>query len=213
MSLDYPLLWSFALLWLAIVPTPGANSLLIVHLALMSGWRQVAIALAGNLIGIASYALATLLGLALLLAAAPSVRLVIYLLGGIYLLYVGCRLLRDGLAGTHEPNLVSTAAGSAAGTFMQGMLTALANVQALFFLASIFAGVGLLKANLATGLASVLIILVGNGCYLVLLAWLMRMPVPRDFYNRYRPVMEVGFGALFVLFGARLVMRELAGWL
>jgi threonine/homoserine/homoserine lactone efflux protein len=85
-------------------------------------------------------------------------------------------------------------------------------VQALFFLASIFAGVGILKANLATGLAAVGIIVLGNGCYLMLLAWLMQKPAARRFYGRYRPSMEVGFGAVFVLFGARLLARELAGW-
>ena len=215
MSLDYQVLWAFALLWLAIVPTPGANSLLIVHLALTRGWREVATALAGNLLGIAAYALATLLGLALLLAAAPSVRLLIYLLGGLYLLWVGTRLMRGGLRRPQALEAAAAAAGAAspAGTFAQGILTALSNVQALFFLASIFASVGLLQANLATGLVGVAIIIIGNGCYLSLLAWLMQKPAARRFYARYRPMLEVGIGALFVLFGARLVLHELAGWL
>jgi len=56
--------------------------LLIVHLALTTGWRDVAVALAGNLLAIVFYALVTLFGLALLLASAPSVRLLIYVLGG-----------------------------------------------------------------------------------------------------------------------------------
>ena len=77
MQIDYAVLGAFTLLWLAIVPTPGPNTLLIVHLALTAGWRDVGVALAGNLLAIAFYALATLFGLALLLAAAPSVRLVI----------------------------------------------------------------------------------------------------------------------------------------
>jgi threonine/homoserine/homoserine lactone efflux protein len=214
LALDYQVLWAFTLLWLAIVPTPGANSLLIVHLALTRGWRDVAIALIGNLIGIAGYALATLLGLALLLATAPSVRLVIYVLGGAYLVWVGARLLLKGLQGAGAKGASAAGAGTTSpkGTFAQGILTALANVQALFFLASIFAGVGILKANLATGLAAVGIIVVGNGCYLMLLAWLMQKPAARRFYGRYRPSMEVGFGAVFVLFGARLLARELAGW-
>jgi threonine efflux protein len=212
LPLDYQVLWAFTLLWLAIVPTPGANSLLIVHLALTRGWREVAIALIGNLIGIAGYALATLLGLALLLAKAPSVRLIIYLLGGAYLVWLGARLLLVGLNGAGATAAAPAAAASATGIFAQGILTALANVQALFFLASIFAGVGILKANLATGLASVGVIVVGNGCYLMLLAWLMQKPAARSFYSRYRPSMEVGFGAVFVLFGARLLARELAGW-
>ena len=89
MQIDYSVLGAFTLLWLAIVPTPGPNTLLIVHLALTAGWRDVGVALAGNLLAIAFYALATLLGLALLLAAAPSVRLAIYVLGGAYLAWVG----------------------------------------------------------------------------------------------------------------------------
>ena len=58
-----------------------------------------ALALAGNLLAIAFYALATLLGLSLLLAAAPSVRLAIYLLGGAYLVWVGLRLAPRACAG------------------------------------------------------------------------------------------------------------------
>ena len=215
MSLDYQLLWAFTLLWLAIVPTPGANSLLIVHLALTSGWKDVASALAGNLVGIAGYALATLLGLALLLGAAPSVRLVIYVLGGLYLLWLGLRLMQGGLKRQQNAGRAAgtAAARSASGAFVQGLLTALSNVQALFFLASIFAGVGILRANLATGLAAVGIIILGNGCYLGLLAWLVQKPAVRGFYDRYQPAMEVAFGALFVLFAARLLLGELAAWL
>jgi len=214
MGLDHQVLWAFTLLWLAILPTPGANSLIIVHLALTSGWRSVAIALIGNLCGIACYATATLLGLAWLLAAAPSVRLAIYGLGGLYLMWVGARLALRGLkraqAAERAPSLAN--APSAAGAFAQGLLTALSNVQALFFLASIFASVGVLSANLATRLAAVAVIIIGNGAYLTLLAWLLRKPAVRNVYNRYQPRLEVAFGALFMLFGARLVAHEWAGW-
>jgi threonine efflux protein len=221
LQLDYSVLGAFALLWLAIVPTPGPNSLLIVHLALTAGWRDVAVALLGNLLAIAFYAVATLVGLALLLAAAPSVRLGVYLLGGAYLVWTGSRLVRAGLsrrrlgnAGTDQaqpaPRHISEHRG---GPFMQGVLTALANVQALFFLTSIFASVGILAANVPTRIASVGIIVLGNGGYLSLLAWLLQRPGPRAVYARYRPIMEIGFGLLFMLFGARLVQRELADWL
>jgi threonine efflux protein len=217
-QLDTSILAAFTLLWLAIVPTPGPNSLLIMRLALTARWQDVAIALAGNLLAIAFYALATLLGLSALLAAAPSVRLAVYLLGGAYLVWVGLRLMRAGLqqsktGGADAMPLATNQAGSVDNPFVQGILTALANVQALFFLTSIFAGVGILRANLATGLAAVGIIVAGNGLYLSLLAWLLQREGPRAFYARYRGSMEIGFGALFVVFGARLVWREAAGWL
>jgi threonine efflux protein len=215
--LDYALLGAFALLWLAIVPTPGPNSLLIVHLALTAGWRDVGLALAGNLLAIATYALATLFGLALLLAAAPSVRLGVYVLGGAYLVWVGARLARSGLArrraGDAGARLADGGSGRAGGPFLQGVLTALANVQALFFLASIFAGVGLLAASPATQACAIGIIIAGNGLYLALLAWLMQRQAARAFYARNRGLMEIGFGLLFLAFGARLLVREAVGWL
>jgi threonine efflux protein len=217
LHLDYALLGAFALLWLAIVPTPGPNSLLIVHLALTAGWRDVGLALAGNLLAIAAYALATLFGLALLLAAAPSVRLGVYALGGAYLVWVGARLARGGLArwraGDAGARLSDGGNRRADGPFLQGVLTALANVQALFFLASIFAGVGILVASPATQACAIGIIIAGNGLYLALLAWLMQRQAVRAFYARNRGLMEIGFGLLFLAFGARLLVREAVGWL
>lgn len=217
MHIDYAVLGGFTLLWLAIVPTPGPNSLLIVHLALTAPWRAVAIALAGNLFGVTLYALGTLFGLALLLAREPSLRLVVYVLGGAYLVWSGIRLVRVGLVWRRSPSAGVLAEGSrevaARKPFLQGVLTALANVAALFFLASIFAGAGILVANPATQLAALGVIVIGNGLYLSLLAWLLQRERPRAFYARNRGAMQLGFGVLFLAFGLRLIVRELLAWL
>ena len=217
MHIDYAVLGGFTLLWLAIVPTPGPNSLLIVHLALTAPWRAVAIALAGNLFGVTIYALGTLFGLALLLAREPSLRLVVYVLGGAYLVWSGIRLVRVGLVWRRSPSAGVLAEGSrevaARKPFLQGVLTALANVAALFFLASIFAGAGILVANPATQLAALGVIVIGNGLYLSLLAWLLQRERPRAFYARNRGAMQLGFGVLFLAFGLRLIVRELLAWL
>ena len=217
MHIDYAVLGGFTLLWLAIVPTPGPNSLLIVHLALTAPWRAVAIALAGNLVGVTVYALGTLFGLALLLAREPSLRLVVYVLGGAYLVWSGIRLVRVGLVWRRSPSAGVLAEGSrevaARKPFLQGVLTALANVAALFFLASIFAGAGILVANPATQLAALGVIVIGNGLYLSLLAWLLQRERPRVFYARNRGAMQLGFGVLFLAFGLRLIVRELLAWL
>jgi threonine/homoserine/homoserine lactone efflux protein len=211
---DLPLLLSFALLWLAIVPTPGPNTLLIVHLALTAPVRDVALALLGNLLAIAVYALTALIGVTLLLAAAPSVRLGVYLLGGAYLVRAGISLVAAGRRRLRAPAPADVpVAEGVRGPFGQGVLTAFANVQALFFLTSIFAGTGILSANSATKLAAVAVILVLNGSYLAGIAWLLQHQRARALFARYRPLMELAFGALFVAFGARLIVREAAPWL
>ena len=212
------MLGTLALMWMMIVPTPGPNSLFIVQLALTASWRDVAVALVGNLIGIAFYALVTLLGLALLLGAAGSVRLALYLLGSAYFVWCGIRLVRAGLARRKSIAGGGDAQGAHAGTqvgrpFVQGALTALSNVHALFFLTSIFASAGVLTATAGTKLASLGIVIAGNGIYLSLLAWALQRDRARAFYERHRPLMEIGFGLIFLAFGARLAGRELSGWL
>jgi len=217
LHIDYAVLGGFTLLWLAIVPTPGPNSLLIVHLALTAPWRDVAMALAGNLFGVTLYALGTLFGLALLLATEPSLRLAIYVLGGAYLAWSGLRLIRGGLvwrrSGSAGVLADRSRAAAVRNPFLQGVLTALANVAALFFLASIFAGAGILVANPATQSAALGVIVIGNGLYLSLLAWLLQRERARAFYARNRGAMQLGFGILFLAFGLRLVVRELLAWL
>jgi threonine efflux protein len=215
-QLDWSLLEAFALLWLAIVPTPGPNTLLILHLALTAGFRDVALALVGNLLVIACYAISTLLGISLLLAAAPSVRLGVYLLGGAYLMRAGLGLVQAGrlrLRAAVPGDELTAATGCSGAPFRQGALTALANVQALFFLTSIFVSAGILTSSPATKLAAVAIIVLLNGAYLSLLAWLLKRQGPRAVFARFRPLMEIGFGVLFMVFGARLIGHELSGWL
>src|SRR5262249_9401177 len=141
-ALDYPLLAAFALLWLSIVPTPGPNTLLIVHLALTAGWRKVALALLGNLFAIVVTSLFLLMGISLVLAAKPPLRFLLHLIGGGYLVVSGLQLMRAGQVHQGQDLSLSTpsapralGSGRSGGPFAQGVLTALANVPALFFLA------------------------------------------------------------------------------
>jgi threonine efflux protein len=216
LQIDYGTLGAFALLWLAILPTPGPNSLLIVHLALTHHWRSVSAALAGNLIGIGIYAICSLLGLGLLLAAVPPLRFIVYVLGGVYLAWIGIRLVLTGLArrrlGAPEDQASKALEARAARKpFLLGFFTALSNAPALFFLASIFASTGIMAAALATQLAAIAVVVVGNGTYLALLAWLLQRERPRAFYARNRGAAEIGCGVIYLSFGVRIVLQQIGG--
>ena len=93
MSLDLTTLLSFTLLWLAIVPTPGANMLMVTHVAMTRTGRHVALALLGNMLGIALLASLALLGWAAILEAFPWLRLGVTIFGGLYLMWFGWKLL------------------------------------------------------------------------------------------------------------------------
>jgi len=212
-TIDLAILSGFALLWAVIVPTPGPNSLMITHTALTQDWRRVAAALAGNSLGSTTLALAALAGMAALLAAFPWLRLVIHVIGGLYLVWVGIRLVRRSLAGSASATLAG-AVGSDPQTslgraFAVGLATALSNAQAVIFITSIFAATGVLAASLPTGLAVVATLVTMNAAYLGGLAWLLQRPLARRTYLRLRRPFEGLVGVVFLGFGIRMVVKEL----
>lgn len=213
MIIDLHIVGAFAILWAAIVPTPGANSLMVTHVALSFGFRTAAIAICGNIVGTAILALSALLGLSAVLELVPWSRLAVGVAGGLYLVWVGVRLIRRSWAAPATP-LADVAsdeppmpAGKALGL---GFATALSNGQAIFFITSIFSAAGLLGANLATGFASVGTLLVMNAIWLLMLAGLFQHAHARGGYLRLRRSIEAFMGGLFLFFGGRLLVREIA---
>lgn len=210
-ALDTRALSAFALLWLVILPTPGPNQLMVTHVALSQGPRQIALAIVGNLSGVALWCLSALFGLAVLLSAVPAARMAVSLAGGAYLVWTGLRMLRaparaarpaDGAPGT-LPALGDRRA------YAIGLATALSNAQAVLFVSSVFAVSGVVGASLATGLAAAAVLLSMNAAYLSGLGWLMQRPAAQAFYSRWRPTMERVFGLIFIAFGVRLLAGAL----
>ena len=208
---DTDILWAFTLLWLAIVPTPGANSLMVTHVAMTRPASHVALAIAGNVCGIVLLAAGALLGWAAALETFPWLRRSVNSLGAGYLIYFGCRLLlrrrETSIAGVATaPEMPTTLNGRR--TFMLGLVTALSNAQAIIFITSIFAVTGVLQANVATGLATVAIMIICNSGYLAMLGWMFQAAAVRRGYARFRRVLEGAMGTLFIVFGGRLLLRE-----
>jgi threonine/homoserine/homoserine lactone efflux protein len=216
-ALDLPVLASFALSWIVVVPTPGPNVLMVTHVAVTRTPAHVAYAIAGNMAGIALLACLALVGWAAILDAFPWLRLAVSFFGGLYLVWLGARLVRRARSGNGAT--MPTADGAMAAqrhfsdygrTAVLGLVTALSNAQAILFITSIYALTGVLNANAATGLATIGIMLACNASYLATLGWLFQRESVRSRYMRYRYLLDGTTGALFVGFGGRLLWRALA---
>ncbi len=214
LSLDLSVLSTFTLLWLAVVPTPGPNVLMVTHVAVTRTPAHVACAIAGNLTGIVLLASLALIGWAAVLEAFPWLRLAVSVLGGLYLMWVGARLLRRARTGGAASEPVRRAAGDTLADYRRtailGLVTALSNAQAILFITSIYAVTGVLNANIETGFATIAIMVGCNATYLAALGWLFQRESMRAGYARLRGVLDGTIGTLFVLFGGRLLWRALA---
>ena len=221
---DLQVLSAFTLLWVAIVPTPGPNVLMVTHVAVTRTPAHIAYAIAGNLAGIGLLASLALIGWAAILQAFPWLRLGVSVFGGLYLMWVGARLIqraRNSGSAKAAPRQSSGTGAEAPGnsvdktgddyrrTVLLGFVTALSNAQAILLITSIFAVSGVLNANAATGLVTVAIMLGCNATYLSALGWLFQREKMRAGYARYRGVLEGLMGSVFMLFGGRMLWRAL----
>lgn len=111
---------------------PGPSNLFVVGQGLRSGRRAALLAATGCALGASIYVVATSLGLAAVLASSATALSVLHYVGGVYLIVLAVRTLRDrGSSGGTEPPPVSEA-----GCLRRGLLVELSNPKvALFFLA------------------------------------------------------------------------------
>lgn len=130
MSLNTWLLYLVAAIGLSV--TPGPNSLLVLTHGALHGHRKTLFTVAGGATGFVALIALSMLGIGALLKASVHALLVLKLVGGAYLVWLGIQLWRA------PPIHLRPEAGQATRTrgstmFRQGLLTAVSNPKALLF--------------------------------------------------------------------------------
>lgn len=111
--------------------TPGPNSLLVLTHGALHGHRRTLWTVAGGALGFTLLIGLSMAGIGALLQTSSHMLLVLKIVGGAYLAWLGLQLWRA------PPVTLAPAAGAAqatrGGLFRQGLLTALSNPKALLF--------------------------------------------------------------------------------
>ena len=143
-------LLTVAAIWTIAALTPGPNFFLIVRCTL-TGSRKIAIsAAAGTLTGTLCWGLAGWLGVGSLFMAAPIAYMGLKIAGGIYLLWLGLRLLWQLRQPAGDMTIpASKVRLTPLGAWRLGLATNLANPKSALFVASLFAA----TMRLSTGTA------------------------------------------------------------
>ncbi len=144
MLLDTPELYSFVIVMMLMIVTPGANQILVLQSGMTLGHRAAML----NVLGVASsmfiHASLSGLGVSLLITQSPALHGVVKVLGAGYIVYLGVaslagayRLRRAGAAETAATG-GGTAAESGLKSFAKGFTTNMLNIQTSFIFLSIF---------------------------------------------------------------------------
>lgn len=156
-------------LHVAAMVSPGANFLLVSQLAASDRARSAGFAALGVTLGALMWVMAAVFGVNVVFSLFPSLRLVLQLAGGFYLLYVAVRLWRSS-----GPALKNGAAApvSNASAFRLGFLTNITNPKSALFFGSVFAACFPPAPSPLLQLCAVLMIVMNALCWHSLLAWL-----------------------------------------
>ncbi len=123
---------------------PGPNSLYVLTIASIKGWRAGAWASLGIFIGDAILMIGVALGAATLLNSSPSTFNFIRMLGAAYLAWMGYGFIRDGMRRWRRDQTVVTENGgahylNALHPLIASLTLSLTNPKAIFFFVSFFA--------------------------------------------------------------------------
>lgn len=197
--------------------TPGPDSLLIMARGAIQGFRAGSAAALGIGAGTCVHVMAAALGLSALLSASAAAFTVVKLLGAAYLVYLGIGLLfKRAAPAAEEAAPVAPPAQPLRRIFAQGFLTNVLNPKVgLFFLAFVPQFIAADAPSKALAFVFLGAVFNVNGmlwCHL--LAWSSAAAGARV---RGRAGMRTlgrwlnrGIGALFLAFGVRLAMAEMA---
>ena len=123
---------------------PGPNSLYVLAIASVKGWRAGAWASVGIFIGDAILMIGIALGAATLLNSSPSTFKILRMLGAAYLAWMGCGFIRSGLARWYGTQVLVSGDGrshylNTLHPVIAALTLSLTNPKAIFFFVSFFA--------------------------------------------------------------------------
>ena len=185
--------------------SPGPSFLVVARLAVSSSRVDGLYAALGMGIGGLIFACLSLLGLHGLLLAVPSLYVVLKVLGGLYLVYLGIRIWR----GAGRPLIgrdigASMSVQPATRSFALGLATQISNPKTAVVYASVFAAFLPATSTVAFSLCVVgLVFLIEAGWY-AFVAVALSSERPRYIYLRYKTSIDRTAGAVMIALGLKL---------
>jgi amino acid exporter len=187
--------------------SPGPNFIVVVQRTLNFGRVAGLLTGVGAATGDAVYATLGLFGVTRLVAVGGRTMLAIELLGGLYLMWLGIRMLLPRNVTAKSPAALTTKNVSAARHYWLGLTTDLANPKTVVFLASIFA-VSVRSETPPTVRGFMLLGIVATSIlWRLLLSIVFSTSFTRTVYGRTERTFERLFGAALGFFGLLLVKR------
>jgi threonine/homoserine/homoserine lactone efflux protein len=195
---------TLAVVQLMAVISPGQSFLFVARTAVAAGRAPALVATLGMAVGSCVWAIAAMLGMAVVLQQAAWAYTLLKLAGGLYLLYLALMLWR------HAPDPIEVGESGARRTRLtvslrQGFLIQIANPKVVVFFGSIFFALLPAQAPLWAMLVAICIVFVNEAAWYATVSMLLSAPRPRSAFLRFKTVLDRTMAGALGLIGARLI--------
>ena len=193
-----------ALVHMMAAVSPGQSFLFITRTAMTSGRIPALAATVGMAGGACVWAVAAMLGMAVILQQATWAYTILRIAGGLYLVYLAIMIWRHAPAAI-EIGTVKEQDMQLLGSLRNGFLIQLANPKVVVFFGSIFFALLPPDAPLWVSCAAVLIVLFNVTAWFTLVALLFSSPGPRGAYVRLKPSIDRVMAGVLGMIGMKLI--------
>lgn len=187
--------------------SPGPSFVMVARTAVGAGRGNGLLAALGMGLGGLTFATLALLGLHSLLLAIPSVYSVLKAFGGLYLAYLGYRIL-GGATQPFSAHIDSEAHTGRLSVrhFLTGLSTQISNPKAAIVYASVFAAFLPAETGLGFKALTAGLIFCIECTWYTIVALVLSSRIPRSAYLRARKWIDRCTGGILILFGLRLAL-------
>lgn len=197
---------TIAIVHLIALMSPGPDFFFVSQTAVSRSRRQALFGVIGITLGIVVWSALALLGLQLLLHRLVWLEQLLMVAGGLYLAWMGVRLLRGAIRKTPHAAPQARLQQGDWQTLRAGLLTNLANAKAVVYFGSVF------SAFLGDGVTTSarwgiwMLVVTETFLWFAIVAGVFALPAMRRGYLRISRWIDGVAGAVFIAFGVHLVL-------
>jgi len=194
-------------IWTIAVIVPGPNFFITIQSSISKNDYSAFFVVLGIVIGTFIWAVLSLYGLALLLKNAPNLYMAFKIIGGIYLIYLGIKLILNK-EDVKEIELKKEEISSYTKSFFVGVFTNLSNPKTAMFITSLFATITTSKTTSMQMMFLIFLILLISTIWYSFVAFIFKKEYFREFYIKFKKLIEYISGSIFIFFGIKSILSE-----
>lgn len=201
----WPALLPLMLAWVIGMTSPGPDLFLVIHRSLAGSRREGVAAACGVASGVLAWLIVAFTGLAALMAAFPAITLVLQVVGGLVLVWMGARTLqgwsrRRGAEDQEGADDAAFRLGLAA-AYRRGLFTNLANPKFVIYVSAVFAPFIADQRPLWQTLVLLALLVFTTVAWFSIIALLVGHPRMRSLVSRWTHALDAVAGVVFILLG------------